>query len=271
MVDSPGLEGFNRTRDSPPGLWGESRRPPLQEKLLVLRATSWTRGASPQQLRSLCTFTCLTGEGSEGQRLTLKHLRPRPLTCRKYTSSKDPPLLLRSRTAYYDVLRVSPSATQAQIKTAYYQQSLIHHPDQNQGSEEAARRFSEIREAYTVLGSISLRRRYDRGLLSQADLQDPITPPPQESRSTMAPHQRQQRARTMSQNDGRPMFDFDAFYQGHYGEQLRREREAKARRQQAEERRREALQRERKTRALETTAALLLAMAGLILINVSQS
>uniref|UniRef100_A0A3P8UL44 J domain-containing protein n=1 Tax=Cynoglossus semilaevis TaxID=244447 RepID=A0A3P8UL44_CYNSE len=45
--------------------------------------------------------------------------------------------LYKTKTGYYDVLGVSSSATQAQIKTAYYKQSFIYHPDRNSGSEEA--------------------------------------------------------------------------------------------------------------------------------------
>uniref|UniRef100_A0A673BB84 J domain-containing protein n=1 Tax=Sphaeramia orbicularis TaxID=375764 RepID=A0A673BB84_9TELE len=67
--------------------------------------------------------------------------------------------------SYYDILKVSPSATQSQIKSAYYKQSFIYHPDKNAGSEEAKQMFAEISEAYTVLGNITLRRKYDRGIL----------------------------------------------------------------------------------------------------------
>uniref|UniRef100_A0A3P9HC17 DnaJ (Hsp40) homolog, subfamily C, member 30b n=1 Tax=Oryzias latipes TaxID=8090 RepID=A0A3P9HC17_ORYLA len=122
---------------------------------------------------------------------------------RGHSSQSDEVLLHRSRTAYYDILRVSPSATQSQVKTAYYKQSFIYHPDKNPGNKEASQRFSEISEAYTVLGSISLRKKYDRGILSQSDIQT---------------------TRRFSQTSGKPMFDFDAFYQAHYGEQLQRER-----------------------------------------------
>uniref|UniRef100_A0A3Q2PNG2 DnaJ heat shock protein family (Hsp40) member C30 n=1 Tax=Fundulus heteroclitus TaxID=8078 RepID=A0A3Q2PNG2_FUNHE len=86
-------------------------------------------------------------------------------------TSEEVPLLHRSKTAYYDILKVSPSATQSQIKTAYYKQSFIYHPDKNLGRQDATQRFSQISEAYTVLGNISLRRKYDRGILSQSDLQ----------------------------------------------------------------------------------------------------
>uniref|UniRef100_A0A8C1MD26 J domain-containing protein n=1 Tax=Cyprinus carpio TaxID=7962 RepID=A0A8C1MD26_CYPCA len=75
--------------------------------------------------------------------------------------------LYKSKSAYYDILEVSPTATHVQIKTAYYKQSFIYHPDKNAGSEEAAFRFSQISEAYSVLGNKALRRKYDRGILSQ--------------------------------------------------------------------------------------------------------
>uniref|UniRef100_A0A3Q0T932 J domain-containing protein n=1 Tax=Amphilophus citrinellus TaxID=61819 RepID=A0A3Q0T932_AMPCI len=45
--------------------------------------------------------------------------------------------LYQTKTGYYEILGVSPSATQAQIKTAYYKQSFTYHPDRNAGSEEA--------------------------------------------------------------------------------------------------------------------------------------
>uniref|UniRef100_A0A3Q1GUJ0 DnaJ (Hsp40) homolog, subfamily C, member 30b n=1 Tax=Acanthochromis polyacanthus TaxID=80966 RepID=A0A3Q1GUJ0_9TELE len=146
------------------------------------------------------------------------------------------PLLHRSRTAYYDILSVSPTATQSQIKTAYYKQSFIYHPDKNPDSMEATQRFSEISEAYTVLGNISLRRKYDRGILSHSDIQRAGRPSSRETtgRSTGSPHQhQQQRARRFSQPGGKPIFDFDAFYQAHYGEQLQRERDMRARKQPA--------------------------------------
>uniref|UniRef100_A0A8C4KL84 DnaJ homolog subfamily C member 30, mitochondrial n=1 Tax=Dromaius novaehollandiae TaxID=8790 RepID=A0A8C4KL84_DRONO len=68
------------------------------------------------------------------------------------------------------LLGVPATATQAQIKTAYYEQSFRYHPDRNAGSAEAAQRFAAISEAYLVLGSAALRRKYDRGLLSREDL-----------------------------------------------------------------------------------------------------
>lgn len=142
-----------------------------------------------------------------------------------------------SRTALYELLGVPSTATQAQIKAAYYRQSFLYHPDRNPGSTEAAERFTRISEAYLVLGSSILRRKYDRGLLSDQDLRgpgvkpsrtpvaDPIPPRPR----TWTPHAHGGFRR--SPGDGRTMFDFDAFYQAHYGEQLARERRLRARKE----------------------------------------
>jgi curved DNA-binding protein CbpA len=65
-------------------------------------------------------------------------------------------------TYYYDILEISPSANQADIKRAYYSASLKHHPDKNlQDPEGAAVRFKAVAEAYQVLSDEKLRKRYD--------------------------------------------------------------------------------------------------------------
>lgn len=269
-------------------------QPLLQEKLLPSRRTTWSRGAvslspdtfrSPQQLRAFCTIIFILAEqGSEKPGGGLRRLKLHPdtlqasTTTRSYSwrsdsNSKDTPVLYRSRTAYYDILKVSPVATQSQIKTAYYKQSFIYHPDKNPGSKEATQRFSEISEAYTVLGNISLRRKYDRGVLSQSDVQSAGRPPSKEttSRSSASPQQQHQhRARRFSQPGGKTMFDFDAFYQAHYGEQLQREQDMRARKQRMQEKQKENLSRWRQWKMMEMTVAMLLAMAGLLFVNISR-
>uniref|UniRef100_A0A8C1VAJ7 DnaJ heat shock protein family (Hsp40) member C30 n=1 Tax=Cyprinus carpio TaxID=7962 RepID=A0A8C1VAJ7_CYPCA len=138
--------------------------------------------------------------------------------------------LYKSKSAYYDILEVSPTATHSQIKTAYYKQSFIYHPDKNAGSEEAASMFSQISEAYSVLGNKALRRKYDRGILSQADLQGSSRPTSRES-----PASGQQSGTRHSPSVGatqQNIFDFDAFIRSHYGEQLKREQEIRQRREE---------------------------------------
>ncbi|XP_032742568.1 dnaJ homolog subfamily C member 30, mitochondrial [Rattus rattus] len=142
-----------------------------------------------------------------------------------------------SRNALYDLLGVPTTATQAQIKAAYYRQSFLYHPDRNPGSTEAAERFTRISEAYLVLGSTILRRKYDRGLLRDQDLRGPGVKPSKTPVADPTPPRpppytpRAHGCFRASQGDGRTMFDFDAFYQAHYGEQLERERRLRARRE----------------------------------------
>lgn len=63
---------------------------------------------------------------------------------------------------YYKILGVSKDATDAQLKTAFKKLALKHHPDRNGGSEEAAKKFKEIGEAYEVLSDKDKRAIYDQ-------------------------------------------------------------------------------------------------------------
>lgn len=62
----------------------------------------------------------------------------------------------------YDVLGVPRSASAEDIKKAYRQQALKHHPDKNPGDQGAEERFKEAAEAYSVLADPQKRERYDR-------------------------------------------------------------------------------------------------------------
>lgn len=66
---------------------------------------------------------------------------------------------------YYDTLKVSPKASAAEIKSAYRRLARKLHPDVNNGSEETARKFAEIAEAYEVLGNSRERVHYDKKLV----------------------------------------------------------------------------------------------------------
>lgn len=48
----------------------------------------------------------------------------------------------------YHVLGVSPGASSEELHDAYRRLVKLHHPDRNGGSEQSARRFAEIQEAY---------------------------------------------------------------------------------------------------------------------------
>jgi hypothetical protein len=48
----------------------------------------------------------------------------------------------------YRTLGVAASATDAELRAAYRRLAQLHHPDHNGGSQESARRFEEVQEAY---------------------------------------------------------------------------------------------------------------------------
>lgn len=66
---------------------------------------------------------------------------------------------------YYDILKVSPQASSAEIKSAYRRLARQLHPDKNLGSEETALKFAAIAEAYEILGNSRERSRYDRRMI----------------------------------------------------------------------------------------------------------
>lgn len=65
---------------------------------------------------------------------------------------------------YYAVLGIPRSASEADLRRAYKEQALRHHPDKNYDRvAEATERFKLISEAYDVLRDVTSRAAYDRG------------------------------------------------------------------------------------------------------------
>lgn len=64
-------------------------------------------------------------------------------------------------TDYYKILGVARNASQDEIKRAYRQLAVQHHPDKNDGDKASEERFKEISESYIILGDIPKRNAYD--------------------------------------------------------------------------------------------------------------
>lgn len=186
---------------------------------------------------------------------------------RKYSDSgiRSEPLY-RTKTGYYDILGLSPSATQAQIKAAYYKKSFIYHPDKNAGSVDATFHFSVINEAYTVLGNKALRKKYDQRHLSLSDLTATTKHPSAKHRDTARGSTRQHAggrwsvAGTDYQDVGA---HFDKFYKSHYSKQLEKERLLRLRREELQRMKEETS--EDKTLHVQLGILLSMGMVALIL------
>ena len=63
---------------------------------------------------------------------------------------------------YYEVLGVSKTASEQEIKSAFRKKAKEFHPDLNKDDPNAAEKFKEAQEAYSVLSDESKRKMYDQ-------------------------------------------------------------------------------------------------------------
>jgi molecular chaperone DnaJ len=63
---------------------------------------------------------------------------------------------------YYEILSVTRTASEQEIKSAYRKLAMQYHPDRNPGNHEAEEKFKECSEAYSVLIDAEKRERYDQ-------------------------------------------------------------------------------------------------------------
>jgi molecular chaperone DnaJ len=67
-----------------------------------------------------------------------------------------------SKRDYYEILEVTRTATDQEIKSSYRKLALKFHPDRNPGDKKAEEQFKEAAEAYAILSDGDKRARYDR-------------------------------------------------------------------------------------------------------------
>ena len=63
---------------------------------------------------------------------------------------------------YYDILGLSKSASDTEIKSSYRKSAMKYHPDRNPGDKKAEEKFKEISEAYEVLKDPQKKAAYDQ-------------------------------------------------------------------------------------------------------------
>ncbi len=67
-----------------------------------------------------------------------------------------------SKRDYYEIIGVSRTATDQEIKSSYRKLALKYHPDRNPGDKSAEEQFKDAAEAYAVLADAEKRQVYDR-------------------------------------------------------------------------------------------------------------
>jgi DnaJ-class molecular chaperone len=72
---------------------------------------------------------------------------------------------------YYKILGIAKDSDQIQIRKAFRQLALLHHPDKNKNSEESKVKFMELVQAYEVLSDEKARERYDFNTVNENNFQ----------------------------------------------------------------------------------------------------
>ncbi|ARC54415.1 molecular chaperone DnaJ [Candidatus Riesia pediculicola] len=67
-----------------------------------------------------------------------------------------------SKRNYYEILGISNTADDKEIKKAYKRLAMKYHPDRNKGNKRSEDRFKEVKEAYEILSDPRKRSAYDQ-------------------------------------------------------------------------------------------------------------
>ena len=94
----------------------------------------------------------------------------------------------------YRVLGVSPGASSEELHDAYRRLVMLHHPDRNGGSEESARRFEAIQEAYEELRARPRPARPQRAAEAAESIKERMATLERELREAQAARERARRA-----------------------------------------------------------------------------
>ena len=62
---------------------------------------------------------------------------------------------------YYEILGISKSASDADIKAAFKKKAVQYHPDKNDGDPESEELFKQVNAAYQILSNSYEKARYD--------------------------------------------------------------------------------------------------------------